>query len=173
MHRPSGGPKGRPYDGDHRDHRDNKSWIKKPVKFFAFHVVPVVSVFNLLFVSHSFRESPMLPDLDSLHSLTLETQTGESLATDASRKAVEEAVRSLVRAHPGARILQWRSQEHRLDLLLDLGRSDEDVLRMVLDLKRTIRNRLGGGLQWKWGYEDLIGADPGCTSQLKAAWGLD
>jgi hypothetical protein len=114
----------------------------------------------------------MLPDLDSLHSLTLETQSGDSLAGETTRKAVEESIRSLINAHPGARILQWRSQDHRLELLLDLGRADEDILRMVLGLKRVLRNRLGGGLQWKWGYEDLLGADPENASKLKSVWGL-
>ena len=112
----------------------------------------------------------MQPDLDRLHSLTLETQSGPSLSGDKAALIVSDAVKELCRRYPGIRIPQWRSQGSHLELLVDMGRTDEDVLRLVLHIKRALRDRLGGDLQWKWGYLETLGADPESREALLAAW---
>jgi hypothetical protein len=112
----------------------------------------------------------MQPDLDRFHWLTLETQAGPSLSGDKAALVVSEAVKELCWRYPGLDIPQWRTQESHLELLVDMGRADEDVLRLVLHIKRALRDRLGEDLQWKWGYLETLGADPESREALLTAW---
>jgi hypothetical protein len=57
-----------------------------------------------------------------------------------------------------------------LELLVDLGRTDEDILRLMLHIKRALRDRLGGDFQWKWGYLETLGADPENLDALRTTW---
>lgn len=115
----------------------------------------------------------MTADLDRYHSITLESREGPSLATEEARALIPEALEDLRRRHPPVRVEGWRSEERRIDLLLDLGRSDEDLLRLTLHLKRVLRERLGRGLQWSWSNRELCGADPEQRAAILRAWESD
>jgi hypothetical protein len=112
-------------------------------------------------------------DLDRLHALVLETQEGPSLSDGKAQAWIQEALRDLCTRYPGVRVPGWRSNGSFLELLVDLGRSDEDILRLVLHVKRVLRDRLGGPLQWKWGYLEMVGADPEAREKLYAVWGAE
>jgi hypothetical protein len=112
----------------------------------------------------------MRTDLDRLHALSLETQSGPSLSGEKAALVITDAVKELCWRYPGIRIPQWRSDGSHLELLVDMGRTDEDVLRLVLHIKRALRDRLEGELQWKWSYLEILGADPESRSALLAAW---
>jgi len=112
----------------------------------------------------------METDLDRFHSLVLETQTGPSLTGDQAALVVTDAIKELCGRYPGIHIPRWRSEGSHLELLIDMGRTDEDILRLVLHIKRALRDRLGGDLQWKWGYLETLGADPKSRDALYSSW---
>jgi REP element-mobilizing transposase RayT len=112
----------------------------------------------------------MTLDLDRFHSLRLETQSGPSLSGESPALVITDVLRELCSRYPGVRVPSWRAADDHLFLLLDMGRTDEDILRLVLHIKRTLRSRLGEDLQWKWSYRETLGADPEQRSEILSDW---
>jgi hypothetical protein len=117
-----------------------------------------------------FLSQTSMRDLDRFHALVLSIQEGPSLSDDAHAPILQEALRELGARYPGVHVPCWFAREDSLSLLVDMGRADEDILRLVLHLKRVLRDRVGGGLQWRWSYEEIAGADKDQRERLLSMW---
>lgn len=114
------------------------------------------------------------PNLDNWVGLTMETDGGRPLLGGSlARKAVEDALTALPRLYPGLRIRGSRVTDSSVELLLDLGRSDEDIYRIVQSFKREVKARLKTQeTLWTWEFSEVQGLHPEGQASLLAVWNL-
>jgi len=95
------------------------------------------------------------------------------LGVPLARKAVEDALTALPRLYPGLKIRESRATDSSVELLLDLGRSDEDIYRIVQSFKREVKARLKTQeTLWTWEFTEVQGLHPEGQAALAAAWNL-
>lgn len=95
----------------------------------------------------------------SLHRIVLHTAGRKPLLAGDLRQRAEWAVRNLPARFPGLRLGPCRVEADGVELILDLGRLDEDVQRVVQSFKAEVkglakREGLPDGALWEWAYED-------------------
>ena len=95
---------------------------------------------------------------EGVHHVRIWALEGVSLLAPGGRESLEQALRSLPARYPGLRVLGSSIRTEGMDLTLDLGRSDEDLQRIVQsfknEAKKLVKPRQEGGL-WRWGFEEL------------------
>lgn len=73
-------------------------------------------------------------------------------------QALEQALRSLPGRYPGLKVVGSEVRADGMDLVLDLGRLDEDLQRVVQSFKneaKKLSKPQGDGVLWRWGFEEL------------------
>jgi hypothetical protein len=111
------------------------------------------------------------PCFDPLSWITLEVDRGRPLLEGPLQRAVVRALEEVPRLHPGLKLLAYKIHPSRVEFLLDLGRSDEDLSRLIQAFKRRVHSSTGlREPLWSWNFEEIQGADPEGREALQAAW---
>lgn len=96
---------------------------------------------------------------DSLHHVTLHTTERKPLLEGNLCRMVEQCFKSLPGRYPGLKLLRHWVYSNRVEMLLDLHRLDEDLLRIIQSFKSEVKGlakKDGHSLHslWQWAYEE-------------------
>lgn len=102
---------------------------------------------------------------DSLYYVTLHTTEHKPLLEGNLRHIVEQAFKNLPGRYPGLKLVRHQAYPNRVEMLLDLHRLDEDLLRIVQSFKSEVKGlakKEGYSHQalWQWSYEEREIRDP-------------
>lgn len=97
---------------------------------------------------------------ESTHTLVLHTALNEPLLKGTAAALAEHCVRNLPKKYPGLKLIGFTIEPHRLEIVLDLQRLDEDLVRIERSFKSEMkvllrRKGLGSKNFWQWGFEDI------------------
>ncbi len=97
---------------------------------------------------------------DSKYQVTLYTAKREPLLAGALQGLGELGLERLSRRFPGLKIPRHAFYPDRVELLLDFGRLDEDLPRVVQFFKFEVKNEakkrgFQGDSLWQWNYDVL------------------
>jgi hypothetical protein len=95
----------------------------------------------------------------SVHSLVIYTLGKKPLLVESLAKQAEHSFKFLTSRFPGLKILSHAILPDRVEMVLDLHRLDEDLVRIVQALKAEIKAlaRKDGYREdyfWQWGFEE-------------------
>jgi hypothetical protein len=96
---------------------------------------------------------------DSIHSLVIYTLGKKPLLGESLAPQAERSFKFLTGRFPGLKILSHAVHPDRVEMVLDLHRLDEDLVRIVQTLKTEIKAqaRKDGYSEdyfWQWGFEE-------------------
>jgi hypothetical protein len=96
---------------------------------------------------------------ETLHHITLFTTEQKPLLEGSLRGMVEQSFKNLPRRFPGLRVVRQAAYPNRVEMLLDLHRLDEDLLRIIQSFKSEVKGlakKEGYALQslWQWAYQE-------------------
>lgn len=96
---------------------------------------------------------------DSLHHITLYTTEGKPLLEGDLRPMVEQCFKSLPGRYPGLKVVGQAVYPNRVEMVLDLQRLDEDLLRIIQSFKSEVKGlakKDGHSLHslWQWSYDE-------------------
>jgi len=96
---------------------------------------------------------------DSLHHVTLRTTEGKPLLEGNLRRMVEQCFKSLPGRYPGLKVVRHSVYPDRVEMVLDLHRLDEDLLRIIQSFKSEVKGlakKDGHNLHslWQWSYDE-------------------
>jgi REP element-mobilizing transposase RayT len=96
---------------------------------------------------------------DSSHHLVIYTAGRQPLLEGKVLSFVTHGLKALPRRFPGLRIPKHSVHPDRVEMVLDLHRLDEDLVRIVQTFKSEVRNlaKKDGFTQhslWQWTYEE-------------------
>jgi hypothetical protein len=111
------------------------------------------------------------PNLDSVSWITLKVDRDRALLEGPLERAVARSLEDVPRLHPGLKLISYRIHPSRVEFLLDLSHSDEDLSRLIQAFKRRVHSSTGlREPLWNWSFEEIQGADPEGLESLLSAW---
>ncbi len=110
-------------------------------------------------------------NLEALSWILLEVDRGRPPLEGPLERAVARSLEDVPRLHPGLRLLAYRIHPSRVEFLLDLSHSDEDISRLIQAFKRRVHASTGYHEPlWNWSFEEISGADPEGRQAIRSAW---
>ena len=96
---------------------------------------------------------------DSLYHITLHTTEGKPLLEGDLRRMVGQCFKSLPGRYPGLKVLRQAVYPNRVEMVLDLQRLDEDLLRIIQSFKSEVKGLAkqdGHSFHslWQWSYDE-------------------
>jgi len=96
---------------------------------------------------------------DSLHHITLHTTEGKPLLEGDLPRMIEQCFKSLPGRYPGLKVVRHAVYPNRVEMVLDLQRLDEDLLRIIQSFKSEVKGlakKDGYSLHslWQWSYDE-------------------
>lgn len=97
--------------------------------------------------------------LDNFHHITLYTNGQEPLLEGGLRRMVEQCFKTLPGRYPGLKLVRHQVYPNRVEMVLDLNRLDEDLLRIIQSFKSEVKGlakKEGHSLHslWQWSYKE-------------------
>lgn len=95
----------------------------------------------------------------NLYHIILHTTERKPLLEGNLRRMVEQSFKSLPGRYPGLKLIRHWVYPNRVEMLLDLHRLDEDLLRIIQSFKSEVKGlakKEGPSLHtlWQWSYEE-------------------
>jgi hypothetical protein len=102
----------------------------------------------------------LIPISESTYTLVLDTVQNKPLLTGPAVALAEHCLNNLPKKYPGLKLISFTIEPHRLEMVLDLQRLDEDLARIVQSFKSEMKvllrkQGLGSDNFWQWSFKEI------------------